>query len=69
MDRVLCSLLLIGTTLGFAINSDDFGRGFGQRRDPTDKTALGRVRIERGKNIAKGVMGWRSVGEGTEAPQ
>ena len=57
MDRVLCSLLLIGATQGFAINSDDFGRGFGQRCDPTDKTALERVRVELGKNIAEGVMG------------
>ena len=57
MDRVRCSLLLIGATQGFAINSDDFGRGFGQRCDPTDKTALERVRVELGKNIAEGVMG------------
>ncbi len=69
VDRVLCAFLLIVATQGFAIDRDDLGRGFGQRRNPAHKAALEGARVERGKNIAQGIMGRGSISEGAEAPQ
>ena len=54
---------------GFAVNRDDFGRRLGQGLNPVHKAGLERLRVERGKDIAKGVTGRGSIGKGTKAPQ
>jgi hypothetical protein len=52
----LRTLLLIEASRRFAIDGDDLRRRFGHRRDPGDKAALERFRVEGGEDVAKMIM-------------
>ena len=69
MDRFFRTLLLIRAAQRLAIDGDDLGGRFGQRRDPGNEAALKCGGIERGENIAQRVMRRHTVGEGAKPPQ
>jgi hypothetical protein len=54
---------------GLAVDRDHLRRHAGQRRDPGDKTALKRLGIERGEDIAEMVMRRRAARKGPKTAQ
>ena len=69
MDGRFLALFLIGSTHRLAVDRDHPGRSAGQRRHPGDEALLELLRIERGEDVAKMIMRWRSLGERPEPAQ
>src|SRR3954447_25698449 len=69
VDGRLVALLVVGSAQRLAINGDHLGCDAGDRCHPGDETALERLSVQSGQDVAKMIVSWRAVGEWPEAAQ
>ena len=69
MDRLLGVLLRAGAARCLAVDGDDLGGRFDERRNPGDEAASERLGVERGEDVAEMIMRRRAVLERPEAAQ